>query len=111
MNGHRRSERYPFVATANITDHSTGSIITARLGDLSLQGCYIQMTSPLMKGTEITIHVSVGTSLFQAVGRVVNRQPNRGVGVEFEKVEPPSQAVLEAWLLEAKSMYPSEGAK
>lgn len=106
-----RSPRYPFVATASVTDERTGSLIIARLGDLSLHGCYIQMTAPLPKGTAITLQVGAGGNVFRAEGKVVNLQPNRGVGVEFGTIDPQSRAVLEAWLLEARAMYASEGAE
>lgn len=111
MESLRRSDRYPFVATAYITDQQTGSGITARLGDLSLHGCYIQMTSPLSAGTKITLHIGAGTSVFRAAGRVIHSHPNYGFGVEFdrEQIDSSSLAVLEAWLSEARDLYASEG--
>lgn len=105
MNGHyRREPRYPFVATAEVCDERTTSTIGARLGDLSLSGCFIRMISPLPKGSMISIRVSAGTSVFYARGQVVNSQPGRGVGVEFQEIEPRYLAVLEEWLLEAKNL-------
>jgi hypothetical protein len=35
---------------------------------------------------------------------VIYSDPNIGSGVEFQGVEPPYQAVLEEWLLEATGM-------
>ena len=110
---HRRSERYPFVATAFVKDERTGSGITARLADLSLHGCYIQMTSPFPPGTKISIHIGAGTSVFRAIGTVVHSHPNRGFGVEFEReqIDRPSLTVLDAWLAEAQALHSSEEIK
>jgi len=105
MNGdHRREARYPFVATAEVFDEQSSSTIWARLGDLSLHGCFIRMINPLPRGASITVRVSAGTSIFHARGKVVNGQPGRGVGVEFQEIEPVYLAVLEDWLLEAKNL-------
>jgi PilZ domain len=101
---HRREPRYPFVATAEVCDEQTGSTISARLGDLSLSGCFIRIINPLSIGTPITIRVSAGASVFHARGKVVNSQQGRGVGVEFQEIEARYLAVLEEWLLEAKNL-------
>lgn len=100
----RRSPRYPFVATAEIVEEGSSSIMMARLGDLSLHGCYIHMSKPLQKGASISIRIAVGNSVFQARGTVVHFEPNAGVGVEFQEIEPSYLAVLEEWLLEAKNL-------
>jgi PilZ domain-containing protein len=100
----RRSPRYPFVATAELVQDGSNSIMMARLGDLSLHGCFIHMSSPLGKGASVSIRIAVGNSVFQARGTVVHSEPNAGVGVEFQEIEPSYLAVLEEWLLEAKNL-------
>jgi PilZ domain len=108
----RRSDRYPFIATAYVTDERTGSGITARLGDLSRHGCYIHMTTPFPAGTNISIHIGAGSSVFRAIGRVIHSHVNHGFGVEFdsEQIDPSSVAVLDAWLEEARALNTSEQA-
>ena len=101
---HRREPRYAFVATAEVFDEQSNSTIWARLGDLSLHGCFVRMINPLPKGTSITIRVSAGPSVFHARGKVVNAQPGRGFGVEFHEIEPVYQTVLEDWLREAQTL-------
>lgn len=103
----RRWERYPFVATAFVKDERTGSGITARLADLSLHGCYIQMTNPFPLGTGISIYIGAGSNVFRAIGSVVNSDANRGFGVEFEReqIDRSSLAVLDAWLEEARALH------
>jgi hypothetical protein len=101
---HRRSPRYAFVATAEITVEGSSSGITARLKDLSLHGCYISTTNPLPEGVSIIIRISAGNSVFQVLGKVVYSEPNLGVGVEFQQIERRYLMVLEEWLLEAEKL-------
>ena len=103
MRNQRRSSRCSFVVTAEITDENSRTVI-ARLRDLNLYGCYIEMTNPLPQGASITISVSAGKAGFQARGRVIYSDSNTGSGVEFQDVEAHYQAILEEWLLEAKGI-------
>ena len=99
----RRSPRYSFVATAEVTDEKSRTVI-ARLRNLNLHGCYVEMANPLPEKSEISIRVTAGNAVFQAVGRVVYSDRHAGSGVEFQSVEPRFQAVLEEWLLEAQEL-------
>jgi len=105
MINQRRSPRASFVVTAEVTDESARTVV-ARLRNLNLYGCYIEMGSPLPERSQITVKVSAGKTVFQARGIVVYTDKNAGAGVEFQGVEPHSQAVLEEWLLEARDMNP-----
>ena len=99
----RRSPRSSFVVTAEVTDEGARTVI-ARLRNLNLYGCYVEMVSPLPERSQITVKVSAGKTVFQARGIVIYSDPNAGSGVEFQAVEPKYQAVLEEWLLEARDM-------
>jgi PilZ domain len=103
LGNQRRSPRCSFVATAEVTDENSRTVV-ARLRNLNLHGCYIEMTNPLPEKTAITIKLRAGTALFQARGRVVYSDRNAGSGVEFQDVEPRYQAVLEEWLMEAQEI-------
>ena len=46
----RRSPRIPFIATAEITEVDSEVRLTARTGDLSQGGCYLDMVNPLPQG-------------------------------------------------------------
>jgi len=108
MNGDsRRSPRYAFVATAEITVEGSTSVIATRLGDLSMHGCYLR-TINVPEGASIIIRISAGNSVFQAIGKVVYCQSNVGVGVEFQQIEPRYATVLDQWLLEAKTLTADE---
>jgi hypothetical protein len=62
------------------------------------------MASPLPERASLLIKVSAGKAVFQARGLVIYSDPNTGSGVEFQRVEPPYQALLEEWLLEAQDI-------
>jgi PilZ domain len=103
MREHRRSPRSSFVITAEVTDQNSRTV-NARLRNLNLYGCYVEMADPRPEGSSLVIKVSAGKTVFQARGRVIYSDPNLGSGVEFQGVEPAYQAVLEEWLLEAKDV-------
>ena len=102
----RRTPRYPFVAWAKVTDSSSDVSIAARVSELSLYGCYIDMDHPLPEGTLIVVKISSGERHFEAAGKVVYSAPHLGVGVSFENVGPRSLIVLKEWLVvAAKAKY------
>src|SRR5215467_1319755 len=103
----RRSPRVFFVVTAEIVDENSRTLI-ARLRNLNLYGCYIELGNPLPEGSSITVRVTAGKTVFQARGRVIYSDVNAGSGVEFQHVERNSQAVLESWLLEAQDVNNQE---
>ena len=89
--------------TAEVTDEESRTVI-ARLRNLNLHGCYVEMANPLPEKSEINIKVTAGNTVFQASGQVVYSDRHAGSGVEFQNVEPRFQAVLEEWLLEAQEL-------
>ena len=103
MKSQRRSPRSSFVVTGEITDENSRAIIS-RIRGLNLYGCYIEMANPLPQGTSIFLKIAAGKAGFQARGRVIYSEPNKGSGVEFQGVEPLYQSILEEWLLEATGM-------
>src|SRR5215472_14801273 len=94
----RRSPRCSFVLTAEITDENSRTLI-ARLRNLNLFGCYIELSNPLVARSSITIKVTAGKAVFMARGRIVYFDRNSGLGVEFEGVAQPYRAVLKDWIV------------
>jgi hypothetical protein len=88
------------VVTAEIVDENSRTLI-ARLRNVNLHGCYIEMANPLPEKSFITIKVTAGKTVFQARGSVIYSDPSIGSGVEFQGVAQPYQSVLKDWLLEA----------
>ncbi len=99
----RRSPRYPFFADARITEAETRSNMIAHTSELCRHGCYMDMMNPFLLGTPLRIRiVHHGQSLDAAV-RVVHSQPNIGMGICFDEVDPAHSGILEGWLSELQA--------
>lgn len=99
LQSQRRSPRCSFVLTAEVTDEGSRTLI-ARIRNLNLYGCYIELRDPLAERSSVTIKVTAGKTVFQARGRVVYSDRSNGSGVEFEGIAQPYRAVLQEWLTE-----------
>jgi hypothetical protein len=98
----RHAPRYSFIANAELVQEKSIVTITARVSELSLQGCYLDMVNPFPVGTIVLIKISSATDSFQAKGKVLYVHPGIGAGVIFVEVSPESQAVLQRWLARAE---------
>jgi hypothetical protein len=94
----RRSPRYPFYASAQITELRTQTRLTARTSELSRHGCYMDMVNPLPLGTTVKIQLIHHEQTFDGTGRVIYSQPNMGMGVAFDEIEVGQVVTLEKWL-------------
>jgi PilZ domain len=97
----RRTPRYPFIATAEVTDQSSHASISTRVTELSLHGCYLDMPNPLPQDARINIKIYSEGKFFESTGTIVYSQPNLGVGVTFREIRPQFLTVLKQWLLAA----------
>jgi hypothetical protein len=98
----RHAPRYSFIANAELVQEKSIVTITARVSELSLHGCYLDMVNPLPVRTIVLIKISSATDSFQAKGKVLYVHPGIGAGVIFVEVSPESQAVLQRWLARAE---------
>jgi hypothetical protein len=96
----RRTPRYPFIATAEVFGESMQSRVSARVTELSLHGCYIEMSNPLPKGAAFSVKIYSEGKFFESFGTVVYSLQN-GIGVTFQNVHPQFLRVLKQWLLVA----------
>ncbi len=97
----RRAPRYPFIATAEVTDTSSQASTTAQVSELSLYGCYLQMPNALPKDAQIKIKIYSEGKFFESSGVIAYSQPGVGVGITFREVRPQLLTVLKQWLLAA----------
>lgn len=95
----RRAPRYPFVASAEIIEDTSGAKMSVRVSELSLNGCYLDLNNPLPVGTVLMVKIFTASDFFEAPGTVVYSHPNLGMGVEFQEVKVFFQSVLKKWLL------------
>ncbi len=100
-NEKRGATRYPFIASAEVTEVESGAKFSARTSDISRTGCYIDMLNPSPQGTQILVVITNGGEVFETTARVVYTVPGLGMGVSFLRVAPQHEAVLSKWLAEA----------
>jgi c-di-GMP-binding flagellar brake protein YcgR len=72
--------------------------IHCRLTDLSLGGCYLEMTSPFPVGTRVTLSMRAASMKLHAEGVVRVMHQERGMGVEFTQETPQNRSELEKFL-------------
>lgn len=107
-NERRRSPRYSFAATAEITADNSRASATATVSELSLRGCWLDIKNPFPLNVPITLKISAAGELFQSKGKIIYQKPGIGAGVTFLGIEPQSREVLRRWLNAAeKAKQPS----
>jgi hypothetical protein len=97
-----RARRYPFVATAEITDLETSAQLREEVSDLSLFGCYVNTTNIWAPGTKVRIRIAHNGGTFAALATVANVRRETGMGIVFKKIEPKEQALLDRWIAELR---------
>jgi PilZ domain len=99
----RRCPRYPFYASAEITEIETHTKLNARTSEVSRYGCYVDMMNPLRIGMGLLMRVTYDEQSVNISGRVIYSQPNVGMGVAFETFGPGHERTLEKWLEHLKT--------
>jgi PilZ domain len=97
----RRTLRFPFEAPAEVSEEAATSRMPARVTEISLNGCFLQVGTPFPQGASIFVRIFVEGSFFEAHATVVYSQPNLGMGIAFRDLKPAFSAVLKKWLLTA----------
>ena len=97
----RRALRFPFDASAEFVAENSDARVTARVSEISLNGCYLQTVEPLPDKTNIVLKIFAEARFFEAHATVAYAQPNKGMGLAFREVKPYFLTVLRRWLLEA----------
>jgi hypothetical protein len=97
----RRSPRYPFVGSIEMREGASEDKRTARVKELSLNGCYVDTENLYPVGTSLAIKLFTETEFFEAQASVIYSQEDRGMGLMFRETKPYYLMVLRKWLLAA----------
>jgi len=97
----RRSPRYPFVGSIEMREGTSEDKRTARVKELSLNGCYVDTENHYPIGTSLSIKLFTATEFFEAEASVIYCQPELGMGLMFRETKPYYLMVLRKWLLAA----------
>ena len=96
----RAVRRCPFVASAEVTEPSTGTRLSARTSELGMGGCYVETLNPFADGTLLQLRILRDRGVFESKARVVYSHSNFGMGLAFMDMAPKQRSLLEDWLLE-----------
>ena len=83
--------------------------IRCQLTDLSLGGCYLEISSPFPASSRVTLSMRAGEVEVQVQGIVRVMHPDQGMGVEFTQNTPEHRSALEKFvrvLTENRSLSP-----
>jgi hypothetical protein len=97
----RRTPRFPFTATVEVIEQGAPAGAPGRVTELSLYGCYVEISTPLAKGAHAVLKVYSEGRYFESQGTVLYAQPSQGMGIGFQNVNPHYLTVLKRWLIEA----------
>jgi hypothetical protein len=106
----RSALKIPFVADAEVApEDSPGATITARVREISLQGCYLETPAPYNLETLILVKIFAPGKYFEAKATVISVNPASGMGIMFRETKPNFRAVLQHWLLNGMRKNEEDG--
>jgi len=99
----RRTSRFPFSASAELIIRG-GLIESTAVTELSRGGCYLESTTPLPRGTLVTVKIFAGCEFFEAIATLYPRA-TLGTALCFREVKPEFKGVLQKWMRQALEKY------
>lgn len=100
----RRAHPRPKVtAQVQVVQVDSGKRVSARLGNLSAGGCFLELEtdSSFPLGTTVAVAITRGSQSFQSEAKVVYVLPPKGMGVTFAETELQQLRILAAWIVES----------
>ena len=95
-----RTPRYSVRAIAEVVDAESGLRLDARATNMSLIGCYLATTNPLLVGRRVKLQLTRGDSTIEISGTVVRSETNVGMGISFTELDASQLAILEKWFID-----------
>lgn len=91
----RRSHtRFPISGDVLVAGTYGSSGFAAKLGDVSLTGCYVETGTPLQADRALTLLLKIGTGEIRAAGVVRVLYAGAAMGIEFTYLNPADQRAL-----------------
>ena len=90
--------RFEWSTAANISHLSGGPPAQARLADISLGGCYLDMLAPSSVNTRLHISFEIENERFEAPAEVKFSVPRMGMGLQFISMSDRGRVLLEKLL-------------
>ena len=96
----RSVRRCPLVASAEVTELNSGTLLSGRTSELGLGGCYVDSLNPYPEGTLVVLRILRDQGVFETKAKVVYCDPRFGMGLAFTETTPDQRSILETWLAE-----------
>jgi hypothetical protein len=103
----RSVRRCPFVASAEVTDMTSGTRLSARTSELGVGGCYIETLNPFPEGELVQVRILKNEGTFETKAEVVYCHMNCGMGLAFRETAAKQRSVLEDWLADVVTQLKS----
>lgn len=90
--------RCPLVASAEVTELRSGAVLSTRISELGVGGCYVDALNPFPEGTQVGLRILRDQGVFETMAQVVYCDSRFGMGLAFTEMTPDQRSILEAWL-------------
>jgi len=87
-------QRCPFVASAEVTELHSGTLLSGRSSELGLGGCYVDSLNPFPEGMLVGFRLLRDQGVFEAKAKVVYCDPVFGMGLAFTEITPDQRSIL-----------------
>ncbi len=94
----RRSPRYKCSGSAEFTAEGTNVRMWGTLTDISLRGCYVEMSTTFPVDTKVELVLEALEIRFRALGTVRISYPFLGMGILITEIAPDQKLLLEQLL-------------
>jgi hypothetical protein len=94
----RRSPRFKCAGGAEFTAEDSNVRMWGTLTDISLRGCYVEMSTTFPVDTKVALVLEASGIRFRARGTVRISYPFLGMGILITEIEPDQKALLEQLL-------------
>jgi hypothetical protein len=99
----RAVRRCPLVASAEVTDLRSATLLSGRSSEVGLGGCYVDSLNPFPEGTLVEVKLLRDCGVFETKAKVVYCDAGFGMGLAFTNMTPDQRSLLETWLTEIVS--------
>ena len=90
--------RYPFTATAEVTEVRSQTRVMGRSSDIGSGGCYIDTMAPHPVGAVVSVQITHEQRKFEAVATVSYAHQSMGMGLAFTEIKPKDRTLLQEWI-------------
>ena len=92
--------RCALVASAEVTELRSGAVLSARISELGVGGCYVDALNPFPEGTPVGLRILRDQGVFETKAKVVYCDSRFGMGLAFTETTPDQRSLLEGWIAE-----------